>query len=117
MNELVPIEPPTPDSLFATPDYEEAVATLRSSLRATRIVKGPNQMTATVPDHPTRLKAAQIILAYGLGTPVSRSEVSVSRSDTPQLSPSDLMKKINESGIDMHSILQAYVEHLPPANA
>jgi hypothetical protein len=105
-------------SLLLNKDYESAVEILRTSMKATRIVKGPHQSVAEVPDHSIRLKAASLILAYGFGTPTTRSELSLtdSRTGDANMTPAQLMDKITNSGVDLRSVLGTYIESLPIAN-
>jgi hypothetical protein len=99
-------------------DYLTAIKVLRNGMSAQKPFKGPGGIIELVPDHNSRIRSAQLLLAYGFGAPTTRNEVTVTHNDPSSLplSPSDLLAKISASGMDIKAILNQYVDNLPIAN-
>ncbi len=76
---------------------------LRESLKATKRVRAGKGEYTNQPDYSTRLKAAELLLAYQFGRPVSNTKslnVNVSESRQGSMSQTDIIKALAKSGGD-----------------
>ena len=107
---------------FKDEDFHNAVNVLREGLKATQTVRtgrteDGNIDYGEVPDNNARFRSAQLILAYGFGTPVSKTEITAKEEAGNQGdSPNEILQKLKDSGADIGAILSNYVENLPEAS-
>jgi hypothetical protein len=80
-SKLEVLPPEKAQALFTVPMMEEAVNVLVTNLRATkRMWSQAAGDFVEIPDGPTQVESAKIMLAYGIGQPVQRV-ISVANSD------------------------------------
>jgi hypothetical protein len=72
-SKLEVLPPEKAQALFTIPMMEEAVNVLITNLRATkRMWSQAERDFIEIPDGPTQVESAKIMLAYGIGQPVQR---------------------------------------------
>jgi len=65
----------------------EAIEALKEGLQATKLV---GMTLQEVPDHPTRIHAAQVVMDRGYGKPVAETELPEEEDDLSQYSNDEL---------------------------
>jgi hypothetical protein len=113
-------------SLIKDEDLAAAVQVLREGLEAEDQVslaarrsgnKAPTALLKSRPNHEIRLASAKLLLEYGFGKPLQQQRIELPPSDeeSGKLSPEDVVKKLQTSGVDMQQVLGVYVANLPQA--
>jgi hypothetical protein len=100
-------------------DVESAITALREGLKATKTSRerdpkrprGINYVDKA--DHTVRFHAAKLLLEYGFGKPATRAEISISDNTSQAASPTEILKRIQNSATSFREITEAYVESLP----
>ena len=94
-SKLEVLPPERAQALFTIPMMEEAVNVLVKNLRATkRMWSQAAGDFVEIPDGPTQVESAKIMLAYGIGQPVQRV---ISMTNPEDDNEKDLMLKLRQS--------------------
>ncbi len=100
----------TVDRFVDVETLSEAFETLKEGLSATKRVRGTVKGTyEDVPDQPTRLKAAEQIIAFRLGRPNQNStnfKFTLDAKNRPGPTSADVVEKMLDAGIDIVGLLQ-----------